>query len=183
MKTKFPRAAAIEVARFIVKQLTPACERLVVAGSLRRMKEEVGDVEILYIPKFVEEPDGLFDTKRVNQVDVVLQSLFGNGVIGKRLNLMGSATWGPRNKYAVHSQSGIPVDFFETGLEAWFSYLVCRTGSAESNTRIASAAQAKGWKWHPYAGFSDWESNLVFPKSEEEVFAMVGLPYLEPKDR
>ena len=42
--------------------------------------------------------------------------------------------------------SGIPVDFFATTEEAWFNYLVCRTGPAELNTRIASAA----------SGASDW---------------------------
>ena len=51
IKTRFPRAAAIAVARELCEALKPHCERLIVAGSLRRMKQQVGDVEIVYIPK------------------------------------------------------------------------------------------------------------------------------------
>jgi len=85
---------------------------------------------------------------------------------------------------AVHVGSGIPVDFFTATEENWFNYLVCRTGSAENNIEIAKAAQAKGWMWQPYGkGFIDKSGEWHQPKSEEEVFTLVGLPYLAPKDR
>jgi len=183
-KRKFPRAAAIEVCRIFVAMLTPYCSRLVVAGSLRRRKSEVGDIEILYIPKFTTEPDGLFDSKRVNLVDRQLAGLLEIRTIEKRCNSLGSETWGDRNKLARHVASQIPVDFFQASDSNWFNYLVCRTGSAENNTRIASAAQAKGWKWHPYgAGFTDQEGSQVAVQSEQDVFHLAGLPYLEPWQR
>jgi len=44
---------------------------------------------------------------------------------------------GPLNKLAVYVGSGIPVDLFATTEECWFNALVCRTGSAETNVKIA----------------------------------------------
>ena len=183
-KPKFPRAEAIAVARIIVDFLKPFCERLIVAGSLRRRRTAVGDVEILYVPKYSAEPDGLFDTVRVNCVDRRLEQMLQCGTISKRLNTLGSETWGERNKLARHTTSQIPVDLFEATTSNWFNYLVCRTGSAANNTRIASAAQAKRWKWHPYAaGFTDHQGNSVRVESEQDVFRLAGLPYLEPWQR
>ena len=183
-KPKFPRAQAVEVTRVLVALLQPYCERLVVAGSLRRRKPAVGDIEILYIPKFSTEPDGLFDTKRINCADRQLESLLLNRTIEKRLNTLGSETWGERNKLARHTTSQIPVDLFQATPANWFNYLVCRTGSAANNVRIASAAERKGWKWHPYdAGFTDEEGRLVPVESEQDVFRLAGLPYLEPWQR
>lgn len=185
-KPKFQRAAALKVAAELCRVLEPVCERLIVAGSLRRLRMEVGDVEILYIPKTEIRPDpqDMFAKCTVNLVDESLYGLIGTGRIGYRMNNLGSAVWGAKNKLAVHLATGIPVDFFEAREANWFNYLVCRTGSAESNMRIATAAQAKGWKWNPYgAGFTDERGDLVRVASEEDAFARVGLPYLEPQRR
>lgn len=64
-------------------------------------------------------------------------------------------------------------------------YLVCRTGSAASNMRIATAAQNMGYKWQPYgAGFIHLETGKIFPMdSEQAVFDFVNLPYAEPWER
>jgi DNA polymerase/3'-5' exonuclease PolX len=184
MKQKFPRSAAISVAREILAAITPFCERIILAGSLRRRKQEVGDVEILYIPMFVVEPDGLFDKHTVNLADRALDKLLLSGVISKRLNSLGSETWGDKNKLARHVATGIPIDLFSTRISTWHNYLVCRTGSAENNMRIASAAKARGWKWNPYGpGFTDHHGNCVEVTSEHDVFHLSGLPYLEPWQR
>lgn len=185
-KLKHPRAAALNVARELVKALRPVSspDRLIVAGSLRRRKAEVGDVEIVYLSLLGTEPDGLFDFKTINLVDAVLDRLLASGVLAKRPNTLGSDIWGPKNKLALHCATGIPVDLFQATEANWFNYLVCRTGSAETNTRIAAAAQAKGWKWHPYdPGFTDEEGNWRLVRSEAEVFALAGLPYLDPWQR
>ena len=187
MKTKFPRAAALAVAKELCDVLKPVATRLIVAGSLRRRKAEVGDVEILFVPRLVEVADGLFDKKTESVTDHTLDFLIGQGVLARRKNVNGSEMWGPKNKLAVHVASGIPVDFFAATEESWFNYLVCRTGPGESNIAIASAAQAKGWKWNSYgSGFSrqiglTTEQHIV--TSERETFEFVGLPFKEPWER
>ena len=186
MKSKFPRSDALAVARELVQVLRPSSleHRLIIAGSLRRGKQEVGDVEVLYIPIFTTERDGLFDTKQVNQADAALDRLLSAGVLVKRPNVMGTEVWGEKNKLALHRASGIPVDLFTAQEANWFNLVVCRTGSAQSNVRIATAAQARGWKWNPYgAGFTDKTGQLVPVRSERDAFELIGLPYLEPWQR
>lgn len=183
-KGKFPRAVALEVARELCRWLEPDCERLICAGSLRRRKLEVGDVELVFIPKLRTVPLDMFTSGTESRVDVLLGRLLAEGVISKRRNKAGGVAWGEKNKLAVHVASGVPVDLFATTAAAWFNDLVCRTGGAESNTAIAAAAQRKGWKWNPYGpGFTDAAGEIVAVTSEREVFELVGLPYSEPWER
>lgn len=184
-KLKFPAADAQAVADEIVSALAESCERITVAGSLRRGKPYVGDVEILYIPKQGEaRGDELFALPR-NLANLAIADLEQRFVLLRRQNVNGSEMFGDRNKLMRHTLSGIPVDLFSTTAEAWFNYLVCRTGGAESNTRIASRAKERGYQWNPYScGFTDLNDGRVFPMaSEQDVFAFVGLAYEEPEVR
>jgi len=185
-KPKFARAVALEVAREVCALLKPHCEpdRLIVAGSLRRRKEQVGDVELVYVSKLELAAADLFSVDSVPVVDRVLSGLLAAGTVGKRHTVTGAETWGPKNKLAFHIASGVPLDFFATTEAAWFNYLVCRTGGAANNTWIAGAALRKGWRWNPYgAGFTDRSGELVPVRSEREAFELVGLPYREPWER
>ena len=186
-KTKYPRADALAVAKELCDHLKPYCQRLIVAGSLRRRKAEVGDVEILYVPTMATEPDGLFGGREYSLADHHIDAAFACGIIAQRKNVRGSTTWGPKNKLAMHIASGIPVDFFATTAEAWYNYLVCRTGPAESNIAICQASIAKGWRWNPYAaGFSRQqgvETEIYLVTSERDVFDFVGLPFRDPWER
>jgi len=181
-KRRWPRAEALAVARELCARLKPVCDRLVVAGSLRRGKADVGDVEILYIPRMQERPADLLSKCMVSLAAEEIERMLEDGTLTKRKSRTGSTAWGEKNKLALH-RSGVPVDLFSTSAESWWNYLVCRTGPAESNTRICMAAQAIGWKWNPYgSGFSrDGETRAM--ESEEAVFQFVGLPYWPPNDR
>ncbi len=194
-KVRYPRAAAIAVAKELCDRLKPHTERIMVCGSLRRRKESVGDVEIVYIPKTSPAlqlaQSALFEiaglspqTALVNLANEALIRLLSALTIQPRKNVNGSIMWGDKNKLAVHMASGIPIDFFSATESNWFNYIVCRTGGAENNVAIASAAQAKRWKWHPYRdGFTDQEGNIVKVESEQDVFRLVGLAYKEPWER
>lgn len=189
MKVYYPRAEAIAVARELCEILTPVTERILVAGSLRRRKDLVGDVEILFIPKegMMPEPGNLFgDLVQTNLVELALADLLKQGRISKRPNVNGGTAWGPKNKLAVHEPSGIPVDLFAADQENWACLSVCRTGSAANNERICNAAIARGLKWAPYGlGFHDRTTNdlVIRCRTEQEVFNAVGLAYREPWER
>jgi len=183
-KVRYPRADALKVAKELCDALRPFTDNLIVAGSLRRRKQDVGDVEILFIPKLEWRNIDLLYQTQISLADEVLSSLLQKEIIRHRPNVSGSNIWGEKNKLAVHVASGIPVDLFTATPANWWNYLVCRTGSAEHNTRIAVAAQARGWKWHPYgSGFTDEKDNLVRVTSEKDIFTYLGLPYLEPWQR
>ena len=53
-KPKFDYTVAHVVASRIVEALEPGCERIAIAGSLRRCEKTVGDIEIVYVPRFVD---------------------------------------------------------------------------------------------------------------------------------
>ncbi len=193
-KPKFPIARAQAVAEKIVEILAPACVRIQIAGSIRRQKPMVGDIEILYIPKLADVPDpqDLFGDKKIkaNAADLVIEHLITHGQLEKRLTVRDSETWGQYIKLARAVKTGIPVDFFTATPENWWNYLVCRTGSAENNIRIATAAQKnRDAKWAPYsAGFKQTrvgtgERVIWRMTSEQDVFEFAGLRYLEPHER
>lgn len=185
-KPKFPRALATSIAQEYVDFLTPYCEKIEIAGSLRRRKEEVGDIEILFIPKTEVTRD--FDMFKWTKVDLAwraIDAMLRTHVLAKRPNVHGHVTWGDLNKLGFDPETGIPVDFFTATAENWFNFLVVRTGPAENNIRIATAAQAKGWKWNTYGdGFTrgiGLEAHRA--ESEQDVFEFVGLEYREPWER
>jgi DNA polymerase/3'-5' exonuclease PolX len=189
-KIKHPRAKAIEVAKELTAALRDLCEpeRFVFAGSLRRMKPEVGDIEMVYVPKVVMLPDPadlLGNPIPTIPFDSQLETWLRVGVLTKRVGEKGGTAWGAMNKLAVHTASGIGIDFFQANKRNFWTLLVCRTGSAESNMRICAAAEARGEKWNPYLGFEDRRTGelLFVPESEEALFAHVRLPYQQPKER
>ena len=184
-KHRWPRADAVAVARELVDAIQPHCERLVVAGSLRRRKRTIGDVEIIYMTRIDVRPagDDLFRTEQVRIAEEAIQRLEEAQVLVRRLNTRGNETYGPKNKLMVHVASGMPVDLFAATDDVWHNYLVCRTGGVQNNIRIAQAAQAMGWKWNPYGvGFSR-PGDVHQVNSEREVFDFVGLDYVEPWER
>ncbi|GAI65861.1 unnamed protein product [marine sediment metagenome] len=165
------RAKAI--AEELKRLLEPACDRIEIAGSIRRQKPEVGDIELLCIPRHVAG---------VDQLDREIGALMIQGILGHRRTRRGSRIYGPKNKLMIHI-NGIGVDIFSTDEQCWPVALVVRTGGKETNKRIATAALRKRWHFHAYgSGFSTPDGEIVC-RSEREVFELVGLPYQEPWER
>ena len=188
MKTKYPRAAALAVAKELCDHLKPFClpDRLKVCGSLRRKKQEVGDVEIVYFGRNEDRQEGLFDKKSFDLAEEAIGKLLSNGVLEKRLNIRGISTWGLLNKLAVHKKSGIPVDLFATTEDHWWVSVVIRTGSKEFNLRIIESAAKNGLDLHAYGKEGFTRSSTMEPvpcSSEEEVFRLAGMAWLEPDQR
>jgi DNA polymerase (family 10) len=184
-KKRWPLLEAQIVAEALVQVLRPVCERIEIAGSVRRGKQDVGDVELLYVPRYEVRQLDLISSGPVNLAAECIERLLAAELLGKRPSINGSTAWGEKNKLAVYLPTGIPVDLFATTPEAWCNYLVCRTGPADSNTRIATTARQKGWQWCPYdVGFRNLRTGQMHAvQSEAEVFEFVGLPYREPWQR
>lgn len=185
-KTKHPRAAAQAVADEICALLEPVSARLIVAGSIRRRADFVGDVEIVFIPKFEQRKVDMFAFSEIRLTAEAINKMIEDGRISKRLTDIGTTSWGLKNKLALHTASGIPLDLFSTTAENFPNYLVCRTGPAELNVRICVAAEKRGWKWHPYSnGFTKINGSEppYIVKEERDGFEFVGLEYREPWER
>jgi len=167
-------ALAKGIAEDLLSRLEPTCEKIVIAGSIRRQRPYVGDIELLCIPKCY----GFID-----QLDRQVEALIKQGLLDFRRNKLGSKVYGPKNKLMFHVPTGIGVDIFSTTEACWAVSLVVRTGGAETNKRIATAALRKDWHWHAYGrGFTTPDGEIIC-HSEQEVFEAVGLPHLEPSER
>jgi DNA polymerase/3'-5' exonuclease PolX len=171
MELEKAKAIATELMCF----LAPFCERITIAGSVRRQKPEVGDIELLCIPKF-DGPVDLLDRK--------LKWLIATRVLEYRPNKKGIKTYGPKNKLLRHVNSGIGIDIFSTTEDCWAVSLVVRTGGEATNKEIASRAIERGMRWHAYGrGFTLADGSELICHSEEDVFKAVGLRFLQPWER
>lgn len=162
---------------------------LAIVGSLRRQKDSVGDIELLYVPRYEDRQLDLLSSAPMNLATEKIGQLVKDGTLEQRLNCAGNiSSWGRLNKHAVHMASGIPIDLFETCKENWFVSLVIRTGSKDTNLRLAMGAQKLNRTLHAYGeGVSEqWPDGSVQrirATSEEHVFQLCGVPYLEPHRR
>lgn len=184
-KKQWPRDTALQVAQEIVARLALSCERIAIAGSIRRGKPWVGDIEILFIPRMSTRPDGFFDTRIVSVASEVIDALLIEGYFSKRQNKNGVFAWGESNKLAIHTASGIPVDLFSTSEERWWVALVIRTGSKETNLRLTTGANKLNRTLNAYGyGTTDRATGeTTKANSEQDVFSLCGVPYLNPEQR
>jgi DNA polymerase (family X) len=188
-KIRFPAADARRVADSIIAVLCPLCDRIQIAGSLRRGRPTVGDIEILYVPKYemrdVPRENTLFsDRLKISLADERIEQALAAGTIGKRPKKDGSFTWGESNKFAMHTGSRIPVDFFATDERRWWVSLVIRTGSAAMNLELTTAAQRAGKSLLAYGeGVRQPDGSVFRAESEQHVFELCGVPYREPEKR
>jgi len=137
----------------------PGTSRVTVAGSYRRRKDTVGDLDILVVSKkselvmdfFVEQPG----------VDRVLAH-------------------GP-TKSSIRLSAGVDVDLRVVPAESYGAALAYFTGSKAHNVHMREIAQKKGMKLNEYGLYKG--KKMVAGSSEEEIYDALGLDYVEPEMR
>lgn len=192
-RTKFLLDEARVVAKELYDRLLPFCERCKVVGSVRRKRSYVSDVELLFIPKRTPDPSSFMgallgessEIDMIDMADLTINRLVKDGVLAKRHNEKGSPCWGPLNKLAIHTASGMPVDFFATTAENWPVSLVIRTGGKRTNLQLTMGANKLGLTLNAYgSGFTRLKDGVKIPcHSEEDVFRLAGVPFKEPRYR
>jgi len=140
-------------------QSDPAIGRVIVAGSYRRRKDTVGDLDIL-----VTCAKGQAAVDHFVAYDEVAK------IIAK-----GST------RATVMLRSGIQVDLRVVPARSYGAALHYFTGSKSHNIAIRKLGMARGLKINEYGVFRD--GKRVGGRTEEEVFAAVKLPYIEPELR
>ena len=166
---RFLLAEALFLAEDIIDKLKRVKEidRIVYAGSLRRMKETIGDIDLLATikPSFVKSPEA---KKKVMDAFVNL-----NGVI---------KVWDyGLTKSSVRFNNKIDVDLRVVDDYEFGSALQYFTGSKEHNIRTRKLAMEKKLKLNEYGVFRG--QKLIAGKTEKDVYQSIGLPYLEPELR
>lgn len=184
---RLPHTEALALAAELVALLSPYCERLEILGSLRRKTPTAGDIELLAIPKMLDEPMlDLFGEVVQHRVSSLLEhqveALLADGVLHKRP----PTRWGDRFKAALYQ--GFPLDLFMTRDPANYGYQkVLRTGSAAFSKRLVTPVEKGGWLpagllcrdgyiWRTDGG-------TVATLEEEDVFALLGRDFVAPELR
>jgi DNA polymerase (family 10) len=154
---------ALTYAEAIVKLLgkVKGVTRIDPAGSLRRMKETVGDIDILVI---AESPDKIMQA--FTSMDTVADVL-AHG----------------ETKSSVVLKSGIQVDVRVLPRESYGAALHYFTGSKDHNVVMRDLAKRRGLKISEYGVFNVKTEKMVGGKDEEDVFRAVDLPWIPPELR
>jgi DNA polymerase (family 10) len=158
---RFLLAEAAGVADALREELrqVPGVRQVVAAGSLRRAKETVGDLDLLVTA----------------EADAPVMERFAAHAQVREVLSQGST------KSTVILQSGLQVDLRVVPEESLGAALHYFTGSKAHNIAVRRLGQQKGLKVNEYGVFKG--DKLVAGDSEESVFRSVGLPYIAPELR
>ena len=151
---------ALETAESMLAVLTglPGVLRSAYAGSLRRMAETIGDVDLLVAS---EAPLPIMDAF-VGHPDV--RQVLAHG----------------ETKSSVVVGSGLQIDLRVVPLEVWGAALIYFTGSKAHNIRIREMAVRAGLKLSEYGLFDAASGDRIAAATEEEVYERLGLPWVPP---
>jgi len=173
-RVRFPLSMGRSVAIDIRDVLDGSCHRIEIAGSIRRGKPEVGDIELLCVPKYA--PDLFGDAG-----ESLLDSLITDEIAGGFLESRGAV--GPKNKLLRHVRTGIPLDVFSTTEENWGMAMFVRTGPAEWNIRAMQRFRDLGMRGHAYGGVTLADGTEATCLTERVVFDLLKWPYELPGAR
>lgn len=154
---------AMDLAEEIVSELSvvAGCTRCTYAGSLRRMRDTIGDVDILAA---AEDSGPLMAAfAALPQVDRVIAR--------------------GETKTSIRTATGLQVDLRVVPPAAWGAALQYFTGSQAHNIRIREIAVRKKLKLSEYGLFDAETDELIVSETEEEVYERLGLPWIPPPMR
>ncbi|MCX7720358.1 MAG: DNA polymerase/3'-5' exonuclease PolX [Dictyoglomus thermophilum] len=160
---RIPLGVALPLTEEIVNYLSqyPFIENIVPAGSLRRRKETIGDIDILITTS---------DMDKVNQVLKNLPIL---------RNILAAGT----TKTSIIVEPGIQVDFRVVDKSSFGAALQYFTGSKQHNIKLRELAIKKGLKINEYGVFRISDNKKIGGEKEEEVYEILGLQYIPPELR
>lgn len=186
---RWPYARAFAVATRIREELAPYSERIEIAGSLRRKRPEVGDIDLVILPREGEEA-----------------ALRQRATAAVRAGNARMLTQGAENMTMVLA-NGMQVDLFfarraKNDLAGYVPgnfgmRLLAMTGSKEHNIQLAQTAERMGYHFAPYAGLMrggvyyykteggrGYRSGEVFRGEDElEILRELGVGWIDPEAR
>lgn len=160
--------------------LSPVCERLEVAGSLRRRKSTVKDIELVAIPQFDIVKNLLGET--INKISLLDRRLMKSGILPRKKADGSLQGVGEKAKFYVEPTLGIPLDLFVTTPECWGVIFLLRTGSAEFNIRLVKHMKTLGYAMRD-GRIYDASGQIVQTREERDVFRALKVKWKEPWER
>ncbi|MFQ5696365.1 MAG: DNA polymerase/3'-5' exonuclease PolX, partial [Terriglobia bacterium] len=144
-----------------IEKLGKKVEKVTAAGSLRRGRETIGDLDLLLIS---------------TEVDAVSDHILAYPEIAEKIAK-------GENKVSVRLNNGMQVDVRILEKKSYGAALLYFTGSKPHNIQLRGLAKDKGWKLSEYALETIKGSRWVAGRTEEEIYRKLGLAYIEPELR
>lgn len=170
-----PLTRATKIAAKVAAELSPFCSRIELAGSIRRQRPEVGDIDLVLVPT-----DRPAIEQRVTRLcklgrcgDQYLEAVMPDGT---QLDL-----------WFAHPGAPPELDIFGVPLGPqrpanFGSMLLCRTGSTMHNVHLIEHAKRRGLVWNAHWGVYR-DGRCIASETEEAVFEALGLPFVPPEQR
>jgi DNA polymerase (family X) len=157
---RVPLSLGLDTAEEIVAELSgvTGCTRCAYAGSLRRMRETVGDLDLLVA------------AERSDPFMAALCELPATAEVIAR----GS------KKTSIRTGKGLQVDLRVVPPQSWGAAMQYFTGSKAHNIRTRTIAVHQGLKLSEYGLFDAESGESLASRTEEEVYARLGLPWITP---
>jgi DNA polymerase (family X) len=151
---------AMDLAEEILDELRAVkqVQRCDYAGSLRRMRETIGDIDLLVASE---------------DAGAVMEAFTSMGYVDRVLAR--GAT-----KSSILTTKGLQVDLRVVEPGVWGAAIQYFTGSKAHNVRVRERAVRKGLKLSEYGLFRAKSGKLIVAETEEEVYEHLGLPWIPP---
>jgi len=158
---RFPRAEIKDDVQKLIDTISEVdgVERCTVAGSFRREKPTVGDIDILVITK-----------SAVKVADAI-----------SKLSIVRDVVAHGDTKISFDLHSGLRVDVRLVKKDQWGSALLYFTGSKDHNIAMRKIAIKNGWKLSEYGLFEG--EKVLASKEEEDIYEKLDLRYYQPNER
>src|SRR5579871_1842601 len=149
------------IAEKVRKEIEPLCERVEIAGSIRRGRPVVNDIDLVILP----HPERL----------AKIHERFRKSCTQVTCGLLNCIY-----RLRMPDQTEVQIDLFfarpavrellQTVPGNFGSLLLCRTGSKEHNIYIVEHAKTRGLVWKPYEGVFDEDGYCHASETEEAIF-------------
>lgn len=151
---------ALDLAEDLVAEIgaVPGCKKCDYAGSLRRMRETVGDIDIL---------------ATATDSAPLMAALLGRPEVA---DVIGSGT----TKTSIRTDKGLQVDLRVVPPADWGAALIYFTGSRAHNIKLRGRAVKAGLKLSEYGLFEVESGKKLASRTEKEVYKALGLPWIAP---
>lgn len=136
-------------------------EDITLCGSARRQSELVGDLDIV-----ISTTDKYLLNKIKSKLSSYKVTVSGN----KKLS------------FIIQESTMTPVDIYITDPSTYIPMVLFLTGSGNFNIKMRGKAKQYGYKLNQY-GLFDKDGNLIEVHSEKDIFKMLHMDYVEPKNR
>lgn len=163
---------ALNIANNLIEELRPYCEMISIAGSIRRKKPEVKDIEIVCIPKRQKHHR---TGKQVTQMGFI-------NAVNKYPKRKGDAFGKYTQRWIPWGDGGIVLDLFTATYDNWGLILAIRTGSADYSHLVL----ATGWtkkRMHSKEGTLYLGHTEIKVPNEETLFRLIDIPFCIPERR